>query len=266
MQIDGILGFDRRSLSIVSQLSSRGISGKVFSHCLKGERENGGGILVLGEIQNPSMVYTPLVPSTEHYNVDLQSIAVNGKLLQIDPVVFATSEDGGTFFDSGTTLIHLVAEAYDSVINAINIDIPSSVESTMSGGTPCYLVSSRSPNNVTKIFPRVALNFAGGVSMELRPTDYLSFIGDFKNTSQWCIFLISKAPSMTILGDIALRDKSIVYDLAHQRIGWADQDCSLPMNVSISSGVDQVVNFRVLFHILSMLCIFLFWGSYLVLM
>lgn len=64
MQIDGILGFDRRSLSIVSQLSSRGISGKVFSHCLKGERENGGGILVLGEIQNPSMVYTPLVPST----------------------------------------------------------------------------------------------------------------------------------------------------------------------------------------------------------
>ncbi|TMW86098.1 hypothetical protein EJD97_021957 [Solanum chilense] len=208
------------SIDVVSQLSSRGISGKVFSHCL-----NGGGILVLGEIQNPSMVYTPLVPST--YKIE------------------------------ELFLIHLVAEAYDSVINAINIDIPSSVESTMSGGTPCYLVSSRSPNNVTKIFPRVALNFAGGVSMELRPTDYLSFIGDFKNTSQWCILLISKAPSMTILGDIALRDKSIVYDLAHQRIGWADQDCSLPMNVSISSGV---VNFRVLFHILSMLCIFLFWG------
>lgn len=53
--------------------------------------------------------------------MDLQSIAVNGKLLQIDPVVFATSEDGGTFFDSGTTLIHLVAEAYDSVINAVSI-------------------------------------------------------------------------------------------------------------------------------------------------
>jgi len=67
--IDGILGFDRRSLSIISQLSSRGISRKVFSHCLKGESgiNAGGGVLVLGEIQNPSMVYTPLVPSTYVY-------------------------------------------------------------------------------------------------------------------------------------------------------------------------------------------------------
>ncbi|KAH0723945.1 hypothetical protein KY289_006989 [Solanum tuberosum] len=244
--IDGILGFDRRSLSIISQLSSRGISRKVFSHCLKGESgiNAGGGVLVLGEIQNPSMVYTPLVPSTEHYNVDLQSIAVNGKLLHIDPAIFATSEDRGTIFDSGTTLIHLVAEAYDSVISAIAIAISSSVESIMSGMTPCYLISSSSPNNVTEIFPQVTLNFAGGVSMELRPADYLSFMSSFKNTSTWCVLLIKKSPSMTILGDIALRDKSIVYDLAHQRIGWADQDCSLPMNVSISSGVDQVMNVR----------------------
>jgi len=53
--------------------------------------------------------------------VDLQSIAVNGKLLHIDPAIFATSEDRGTIFDSGTTLIHLVAEAYDSVISAVSI-------------------------------------------------------------------------------------------------------------------------------------------------
>ncbi|KAG5582660.1 hypothetical protein H5410_053287 [Solanum commersonii] len=200
--IDGIIGFDRRSLSIISQLSSRRISPKVFSHCLKGESgiNAGGGILVLGEILNPSMVYTPLVPSKGLYHVHLQNISVDGKLLHIDPAVFETSEDRGTIFDSGTTLIHLVAEAYDSVISA-------------------------------------------------------------EDTAQWCVLLLRKTPSLTVLGDIALRDKSIVYDLAHQRIGWADHDCSLPVNVSMSSGIDQVMNVRVvLFHILeSMLCIYLFW-------
>ncbi|KAH0780230.1 hypothetical protein KY290_006657 [Solanum tuberosum] len=263
--IDGIIGFDRHSLSIISQLSSRGISPKVFSHCLKGESgiNGGGGILVLGEILNPSMVYTPLVPSTYHYNVDLQSIAVNGKLLPIDPAVFETSEDEdrGTIFDSGTSLIHLVAEAYDSVISAITAAISSSAKPITSGTNPCYLISSSSSNNVTKLFPQVTLHFAGSVSMDLKPADYLTNMSFFNDTAQWCVFLIRKSLSLTILGDIALRDKSIVYDLAHQRIGWADHDCSLPVNVSISSGVDQVMNVRVvLFHILeSMLCIYLFW-------
>lgn len=60
--VDGIFGFGQHDLSVISQLSSRGITPKVFSHCLKGEG-SGGGILVLGEILDPRIVYTPLVPS-----------------------------------------------------------------------------------------------------------------------------------------------------------------------------------------------------------
>lgn len=60
--LDGIFGFGRGEFSVISQLSSRGITPKVFSHCLKGG-ENGGGILVLGEILEPSIVYSPLIPS-----------------------------------------------------------------------------------------------------------------------------------------------------------------------------------------------------------
>lgn len=60
--IDGIFGFGQQGLSVVSQLSSRRITPRSFSHCLKGEG-NGGGILVLGEILDPSIVYSPLVPS-----------------------------------------------------------------------------------------------------------------------------------------------------------------------------------------------------------
>lgn len=60
--VDGIFGFGQHELSVISQLSAKGISPKVFSHCLRGDG-NGGGKLVLGEILAPNMVYSPLVPS-----------------------------------------------------------------------------------------------------------------------------------------------------------------------------------------------------------
>ncbi|CDP13829.1 unnamed protein product [Coffea canephora] len=33
---------------------------------------------------------------------------------------------------------------------------------------------------------------------------------------------------LTILGDLVLKDKIVVYDLAGQRIGWANYDCKFP--------------------------------------
>nr|XP_027185995.1 aspartic proteinase-like protein 2 [Cicer arietinum] len=58
---DGIFGFSLGSLSVVSQLSACEIIPNTFSHCLKGDG-SGGGILALGTVVEPSIVYTPLVP------------------------------------------------------------------------------------------------------------------------------------------------------------------------------------------------------------
>ncbi|KAL5572561.1 hypothetical protein UlMin_022158, partial [Ulmus minor] len=60
--IDGIFVFGQQDMSVISQLSSQGISPKVFSHCLKVD-DDGGGILVLGEIIEPIIIYSLLVPS-----------------------------------------------------------------------------------------------------------------------------------------------------------------------------------------------------------
>ncbi|KAM1413532.1 hypothetical protein ACFX13_026411 [Malus domestica] len=60
--VNGVFGFGQGLMSVISQLSSQGATANVFSHCLKGD-DNGGGILVLGEILEPSIVYTPLVPT-----------------------------------------------------------------------------------------------------------------------------------------------------------------------------------------------------------
>ncbi|CAA3003292.1 aspartic ase 2 [Olea europaea subsp. europaea] len=236
--VDGIFGFGQQGLSVISQLSSHGITPKVFSHCLKGEG-NGGGILVLGEVLDPRIVYTPLVPSQPHYNLYLQSIAVNGQVLPIDPAVFTTSGNQGTIVDSGTTLAYLVEEAYDPLVGAITAAVSQSARPIISKGNQCYLFST----SMAQIFPSVSLNFAGGVSMVLRPEDYLVHMGFVDGDAMWCIgFINVQSPGTTILGDLVLKDKIFVYDLARQRLGWADYDCSLSVNVSITSGKDEFVN------------------------
>ncbi|KAK7277458.1 hypothetical protein RJT34_22471 [Clitoria ternatea] len=235
--VDGIFGFGPGALSVVSQLSSRGITPKVFSHCLKGDG-NGGGILVLGEILEPSIVYSPLVPSQPHYNINLQSIAVGGQLLSINPAVFATSNNRGTIVDCGTTLAYLVQEAYDPLVNAITTAVSQSARPIISKGSQCYLVST----STSDIFPSVSLNFEGGASMILKPEQYLMRNGFLDGVAMWCIGFVKVQEGVTILGDLVLKDKIVVYDLAHQRIGWANYDCSLSVNVSVTTSKDEYIN------------------------
>ncbi|KAL3849609.1 hypothetical protein ACJIZ3_011491 [Penstemon smallii] len=238
--VDGIFGFGQQGLSVISQLSSQGITPNAFSHCLKGEN-GGGGILVLGQIVEPNLVYTPLVASQPHYNVNLQSIAVNGQTLSISPSVFATSNNRGTIIDSGTTLAYFAEEAYDPFVTAITQVVSQSVRPLVSKGNQCYLTTS----SVSDIFPPVSLNFAGGASMILSPQDYLLQQNSVGGAAVWCIGIQKiSGQGITILGDLVLKDKIVVYDLGGQRIGWANYDCSLSVNVSTttSNGKTEFVN------------------------
>ncbi|KAL0916039.1 hypothetical protein M5K25_013520 [Dendrobium thyrsiflorum] len=237
--IDGIFGFGQHELSVISQLSSAGVAPKVFSHCLKGS-DTGGGILVLGEIVEPGIVYTPLVQSKPHYNLNLESIAVNGQTLSVDSSVFTTSNTQGTIVDSGTTLAYLAEKAYDPFVNAIIASASSNqVSSFIAKGNQCFVTANR----IDDVFPLVSLNFMGNASMILKPDDYLIQQGSAGNGIIWCIgWQKNDGQGITILGDIVLKDKIVVYDLANQRIGWTSYDCSQSVNVSTSSGKNEYLN------------------------
>ncbi|KAJ8768222.1 hypothetical protein K2173_021162 [Erythroxylum novogranatense] len=238
--VDGIFGFGQQGMSVISQLASQGVTPRVFSHCLKGD-DAGGGILVLGEIVEPNIVYTPIVPSQSHYNLNLQSISVAGQTLSINPSVFATSSNTGTIIDSGTTLAYLPEVAYNSFVSAVTNVVSQSARPVLSKGNQCYLITS----SINDIFPQVSFNFAGGASMILNPQDYLlkqNFIG---GAAIWCIgFQKTQGQGITIFGDLVLKDKIFVYDIANQRIGWANYDCSTSVNVSTASntGKSEFVN------------------------
>ncbi|GFP86505.1 aspartic proteinase-like protein 2 [Phtheirospermum japonicum] len=194
--VDGIFSFGQQGLSVISQLSSQGITPNAFSHCLKGE-DGGGGILVLGQIVEPNLVYTPLVPSQPHYNVNLQSIVVNGQTLNVNPAVFSTSSNRGTIIDSGTSA-YFAEEAYDPFVDAITQSVSQSVRPLLSKGNQCYLTTL----SVSSIFPPVSLNFAGGASMILRPQDYLLQQNSLGGAAVWCIGIQKiQSQRITILGD-----------------------------------------------------------------
>ncbi|XP_078442205.1 aspartic proteinase 36-like [Wolffia australiana] len=238
--VDGIFGFGQHGPSVVSQLSSAGVTPKVFSHCLKGA-DNGGGILVLGEILEPRIVFSPLVQSQPHYNLNLQGISINGRALPIDPSVFSTSNTGGggTIVDSGTTLAYLVQEAYDPFIYGITAMVSQVAQPQVIRGNQCFVVLGR----VDQIFPFVTLTFEGNARMVLKPEDYLLQQGSIGDNAIWCIgWQKSQGQGVTILGDIVLKDKIFVYDLAGQRLGWANYDCSLSVNVSSSTATKGVIN------------------------
>nr|XP_012567811.1 aspartic proteinase-like protein 2 isoform X1 [Cicer arietinum] len=234
---DGIFGFGPGDVSVVSQLSSQGKTPKIFSHCLKGD-DNGGGILVIGKILEPNIVYSPIVPSQLHYTLILQSISVKGNLLSINPAVFAPSYHQGTVLDSGTTLAYLIQEAYDPLVNAITTAVSQLGSPAISEGSPCYLVSPS-----IDIFPSVSFNFAGGASMVLKPAQYL-VRNDFMYASTWCIGFQKTQGGPSILGDLVLKDRIIVYDLDNRRIGWTDYNCSMPVNISMTQSKDKNINPR----------------------
>lgn len=59
-EIDGILGFGQGDSSMISQLASSGTIRKIFAHCL--DSGDGSGIFAIGNVVQPKVNTTPLVP------------------------------------------------------------------------------------------------------------------------------------------------------------------------------------------------------------
>ncbi|KAF7076257.1 hypothetical protein CFC21_080939 [Triticum aestivum] len=235
-QTDGIIGFGQNAISAISQLNSQGVSSKVFSHCLRGLKDgskDGGGILVVGEVMWTGLVFTLILPSEDHYNVNMKGIAVNGKNISLDSSWLTTSNAQGTIVDSGTTLVYLADGVYDPVITAINDAAHTgSINSFIMNGSQCY---HKNISNVS-LFPTVTLYFDGGASMTTGPKDYLvpmfHYDGLQDKDPMLCIgFQPSKGPDnffqhTTILGDIVLRDMIFMYNLETKQIGLSSSSSS----------------------------------------
>lgn len=219
--LDGILGFGKSNSSVISQLASSGRVKNMFAHCLDGV--NGGGIFAIGNVVQPKVNTTPLVPNQPHYNVNMTSIDVGLLPLSLPSGVFLLGDKAGAIIDSGTTLAYLPDAIYQPLVKKILSWQTDMKLETIHDEYTCFDYS----DSVDDGFPPVTFHFGSSLSLKVYPREYL-----FPYEGLMCIgwqnsgALAGDKKNITILGDLVLSNKLILYDLENQAIGWTEYNCS----------------------------------------
>uniref|UniRef100_A0A7N0VJP7 Peptidase A1 domain-containing protein n=1 Tax=Kalanchoe fedtschenkoi TaxID=63787 RepID=A0A7N0VJP7_KALFE len=241
--LDGIIGFGQSNSSLISQLAASGKVKKIFGHCL--DNIVGGGIFAIGEIVEPQVKSTPILPNMLHYNVALKSIEVGGNSLPISLDAYSGQGQGGAVIDSGTTLAYLPDDIYTPLVNQILARQPDLRLHTIDQVFTCF----KYEDNVDDGFPVVTFNFDESVSLTVYPHEYFFEVQE----DIWCFGWLthgsdsSENPAI-LLGDMALSNRLVVYDLENQTIGWTEYNCSKGIKVKDGSGVVHSVGAHDLYH------------------
>ncbi|XP_062108047.1 aspartic proteinase 39-like [Humulus lupulus] len=224
--LDGILGFGKSNSSVISQLASSGRVRKMFAHCLDGT--NGGGIFAIGHVVQPKVNMTPLVPNQPHYNVNMTAVEVGHTFLKLPNDMFEIGDRKGTIIDSGTTLAYLPEMVYEPLVSKIISQQPDLNVHTVHGEYTCFQYSE----SVDDAFPTITFYFENSLYLKVYPHEYL-----FPFEGMWCIgwqnsgMQSSDRKNLTLLGDLVLSNKLVVYDLENQAIGWTEYNCSSNIKV-----------------------------------
>uniref|UniRef100_A0A0D9W3I4 Peptidase A1 domain-containing protein n=1 Tax=Leersia perrieri TaxID=77586 RepID=A0A0D9W3I4_9ORYZ len=224
--LDGIIGFGQSNTSMLSQLASAGKVKKIFAHCL--DTINGGGVFAIGNVVQPKVKTTPLVPHMPHYNVNLKSIDVGGTALQLPTHIFDTDEKKGTIIDSGTTLTYLPEIVYKEIM----VEIFAKHQDITFHNVQDFLCFQY-VGSVDDQFPKISFHFENDLSLNVYPHDYFFENGD----NLYCVGfqnggLQSKdGKGMVLLGDLVLSNKLVIYDLENQAIGWTEYNCSSSIKI-----------------------------------
>ncbi|KAL7207061.1 hypothetical protein ACSBR2_019704 [Camellia fascicularis] len=165
--LDGILGFGQANSFMLSQLASVRKVKKMFAHCLDGT--NGGGIFAIGQVEEPKLNSTLLVPNQAHYNVILKAIEVGHDVLQLPTDVLDSQSRKVVVIDSGTTLAYLADDMFAPLMEKIMAAQPDLKLHTVEQQFTCFQFNG----NVDNGFPAVNFRFENSLSLTIVPSEYL---------------------------------------------------------------------------------------------
>ncbi|VFQ72428.1 unnamed protein product [Cuscuta campestris] len=258
--LDGVIGFGKSNSSMISQLASSGRVRKMFAHCLDGV--NGGGIFAIGHVVEPKVTMTPLIPNQSHYNVNMTAVRVGREFLNLSTYVYMDGDNRGAIIDSGTTLAYLPEVIYHQLVKKILSWQPGLKLRTVNDEYTCFKFSE----SVDDGFPPVTLYFQNSLTLNVTPQEYL-----FPYDDLFCIgwqnsgIQTRDRKNITLLGDLVLSNKLVLYDLENQAIGWTEYNCSSSIELkdeitgsvhlvgahSISFGSTLRVNMCLIFFLLA---------------
>ncbi|CAI0397723.1 unnamed protein product [Linum tenue] len=218
--LDGILGFGKANSSMISQLAATGRVKKIFAHCLDGE--NGGGIFAIGHVVEPRVNMTPIIQDQPHYNVNMTAVQVGHDMLNLPAEVFDAGDKKGAIIDSGTTLAYLPEMVYKPLLEYITI-LFSRFSFAKIYLNVCFIFHC----SLDDAFPNVTFHFENSLLLRVYPHEYLFPFQE----GYWCLGWQNSGlqsrdrRNMTLLGDLVLSNKLVLYDLEKQAIGWTEYNC-----------------------------------------
>ncbi|KAI3935628.1 hypothetical protein MKW98_022636 [Papaver atlanticum] len=203
------------------------VSGKVtkkkFSHCLDGR--NGVGIVVVGDVVQPSLKTTPLFSNHSHYYVNMKAIEVGNVVLNFSNEVFPVRDGKRTMIDSGTTMAYFPMGIFNELYKMVmSSQLSSGLETRIvQDNYTCFSFNQR----VDDSFPAITFTFENSTVLKSYPHEYL-----FQLEKDWCVGFHANeldAPDrkdMIVLGDLILSNRVLLYDLEKNSLGFAEQNCS----------------------------------------
>ncbi|XP_072952777.1 aspartic proteinase NANA, chloroplast-like [Typha angustifolia] len=225
--IHGVLGLGRGPISFPSFAALR--FGNSFSYCLGDYALSPPltSFLVIGRRNSTAALrYTPLLSnplSPTYYYVGVVSASLNGKVLPIDPAVWALDRAtgaGGVVVDSGTTLSFLPAAAYRCVVRALAKRLPRAAQLPGPAGFDLCLNASAAAR-----IPSLAFRLRGGAEFAPPPLNY--FIEAAEGVK--CLALqpvAADGPGFGVIGNLMQQGFAIEFDRVAGRLGFAWTGCA----------------------------------------
>lgn len=228
----GLLGLGRGPLSFSSQLQS--LYGHSFSYCLVDRNSNASvsSKLIFGEDKNllrhPQLNFTTLLSGRENpvdtfYYVQIRSIVVGGKVLDIPEETWSLSPEGGggTIIDSGTTLSYFADPAYKIIKEAFVERMKGyPVVEDFPILDPCYNVTGVG----NRALPSFGIVFGDGAVWNFPVENY--FIRLDPDEVVCLAILGTPRSALSIIGNYQQQNFHILYDTKQSRLGFAPTNCA----------------------------------------
>ncbi|KAL0383297.1 UNVERIFIED_CONTAM: Aspartic proteinase nepenthesin-2 [Sesamum calycinum] len=222
---NGVLGLGASVLSLITQLQY-----SKFSYCIGNisDRSYPYNTLVIGDRIELIGYKTPMIIEHKYY-INLESIKIGNKLLDIDSEIFRRKPDynGGMVLDTGSTYSFIPQVALDQFEGETGklIDLLLVRNSSIKYREYTRLCYNGVLTRDLTGFPTVQFQFQGDATMEL--TDENIFQQTYDGT--FCLAILPSetlGTSISLLGNLMQQYFYIAYDLRDKKLSFQRMDCN----------------------------------------
>lgn len=226
----GVLGLGQGPLSFGSQVGYA--YGNKFAYCLVNylDPTSVSSSLIFGDeliSTEHDLQYTPLVDnptSPTLYYVRIKKVTVAGEELPIPEPTFKIDflGNGGSIFDSGTTVTYWLPGAYRHVLAAFERGLKYPRANSEQGLELCVDVSGVDQPS----FPSLAIELEGGAVFQPPPENYFVDVAPGVQCLAMASQVAASLGGFNTIGNLMQQNFLVQYDREESRIGFAPAKCS----------------------------------------